>query len=80
MIGSCEISVEDRGPGIPAEHLPLEWETPLFHQAISQFEQVVPYAEVSDAIVDRLSVPERSLIVAVPIKLDDGRRAVFPGY
>ena len=62
------------------ERVPLEWETPLFHQAISQFEQAVPYAEVSEAIVERLSVPERSVIVAVPIKLDDERRAVFPGY
>ena len=24
--------------------------------------------------------PERSLIVAVPVRLDDGRRVVFPGY
>ncbi|MGE5273804.1 MAG: Glu/Leu/Phe/Val family dehydrogenase [Verrucomicrobiota bacterium] len=62
------------------ERGPLEWETPLFNQALAQFEQAVPYAEVSDAIVDRLRIPERSLIVAVPIKLDDGRRAVFPGY
>jgi glutamate dehydrogenase (NAD(P)+) len=65
---------------VTEEHAPLEWETPLFHQAISQFEQAVPYAEVSDAIVERLSLPERSLIVSVPIKLDDGRRTVFPGY
>jgi len=61
-------------------HAPLEWETPLFHQAIAQFEQAVPHAEVSDAIVDRLSFPERSVIVSVPIKLDDGRRTVFAGY
>ena len=61
-------------------HAPLEWETPLFHQAIAQFEQAVPYADVSDAIVERLSLPERSVIVSVPIKLDDGRRTVFPGY
>ncbi len=62
------------------EHAPLEWETPLFHTALTQFEQAVPYAEVSDAIVERLSVPERSLIVGVPVRLDDGRRTVFPGY
>jgi glutamate dehydrogenase (NAD(P)+) len=61
-------------------HEPLEWETPLFHTALTQFEQAVPYAEISDAIADRLSVPERSLIVGVPVKLDDGRRTVFPGY
>ena len=61
-------------------HAPLEWETPLFHQAIAQFQQAVPYADVSDAIVQRLSLPERSVIVSVPIKLDDGRRTVFPGY
>jgi glutamate dehydrogenase (NAD(P)+) len=59
---------------------PLEWETPLFHTALAQFAQAVPHAEISDAVVERLSVPERSLIVAVPVELDDGRRTVFPGY
>src|SRR5205085_7042625 len=43
-------------------------------------EQALEWAEISDAIADRLRVPERSLIVAVPVKLDDGRRTVFPGY
>ena len=61
-------------------HEPLEWETPLFHTALSQFEQALEWADISDAIADRLRVPERSLIVGVPIKLDDGRRTVFPGY
>ena len=65
---------------VSAAQLPLEWETPLFHTALAQFEQAVPRAEVGDAIAERLSVPERSLIVAVPVKLDDGRRAIYPGY
>jgi glutamate dehydrogenase (NAD(P)+) len=65
---------------VSAEHAPLEWETPLFHTALAQFEQAVEHAEVSDAVVERLSYPERSLIVAVPVRLDDGRRVVFPGY
>jgi glutamate dehydrogenase (NAD(P)+) len=59
---------------------PLEWENPLFNTALAQFEQALQYCEVSDAIADTLRVPERSLIVAVPIKLDDGGRTVFPGY
>ena len=65
---------------LAVEHAPFEWETPLFHTALAQFQQAVPYAEVSDAIAERLSVPERSVIVGVPVRLDDGRRTVFAGY
>jgi glutamate dehydrogenase (NAD(P)+) len=90
-IGSCASFLERfeaRPPytaGVPgADQItaeqPLEWESPLFHTALAQFEQALPYADISDAVAGRLSVPERSLIVAVPVKLDDGRRAVYPGY
>ncbi len=59
---------------------PLEWENPLFNTALAQFEQALEYCEIGDAVAERLRVPERSLIVALPVKLDDGRRTVFPGY
>jgi glutamate dehydrogenase (NAD(P)+) len=58
----------------------LEWETPLFRQAITQFEQALPHASVDDAVAERLRFPERSLVVSVPVRLDDGRWQVFPGY
>ncbi len=58
----------------------LEWETPLFHQAITQFEQALPHAAVDEAVAERLRFPERSLVVSVPVRLDDGRWRVFPGY
>jgi glutamate dehydrogenase (NAD(P)+) len=58
----------------------LEWETPLFHQAITQFEQALPHAAVDEAVAERLRYPERSLVVSVPVRLDDGRWRVFPGY
>src|ERR671937_482042 len=58
----------------------LEWETPLYRQAITQFEQALPHAAVDDAVAERLRCPERSLVVSVPIRLDDGRWRVFPGY
>jgi glutamate dehydrogenase (NAD(P)+) len=63
-----------------SEHEPLEWENALFHTALSQLEQALQYCEISDAIAERLRFPERSLIVALPVKLDSGRRTVFPGY
>src|SRR5438477_514727 len=58
----------------------LEWETPLYNQAITQFEQALPYAAVGDDVAERLRYPERSLVVSVPVRLDEGRWKVFPGY
>jgi glutamate dehydrogenase (NAD(P)+) len=63
----------------PVEH-PLEWDTPLFLMARAQFEQAVPHADVSPMVVERLYFPERAVIVAVPLRRDDGRVQVFPGY
>src|SRR4029078_9975978 len=39
-----------------------------------------PYADVSQMVVERLSFPERAVIVAVPLRRDDGHYRVFPGY
>ena len=58
----------------------LEWDTPLFRQALTQFEQALPYAQVAPAVAERLRFPERSLVVSIPVALDDGRWIVFPGY
>ena len=58
----------------------LEWDTPLFRTAIAQFELARPYADISDAVAERLRYPERALMLSVPVKLDDGRRVVYAGY
>jgi glutamate dehydrogenase (NAD(P)+) len=58
----------------------LEWDTPLYRQALTQFELALPHANVSDPVAQRLRVPERSVMVAVPVRRDDGTYAVFAGY
>src|SRR5881396_338829 len=58
----------------------LEWETPLYRTALAQYEQALPHADVEDLVAERLRYPERSLVVSIPIKLDSGKYAVFPGY
>ena len=63
-----------------ASTIQLEWDTPLFRTAIAQFEQALPYADVSEAVAERLRYPERAVMLSVPIRLDDGRRVVFAGY
>src|SRR6478735_2847159 len=66
------------------EHVPsfanLEFDTPLYRTAIAQFDQAVPHANVDPGVAERLRHPERSIIVACHVKLDDGSRVVFPGY
>jgi glutamate dehydrogenase (NAD(P)+) len=62
------------------EHAPVEWDSPLYRQALTQLEQALPHADVSEMVSVRLRIPERALIVSVPARLDDGSWVVFPGY
>src|SRR5213595_543067 len=48
--------------------------------ARAQYEQSLPYADVSDDVAERLAFPERALIVAVPLRRDDGSMEIFAGY
>jgi glutamate dehydrogenase (NAD(P)+) len=64
----------------PVHEAQLEWDTPLFRTALTQFEQAIPYADVNESIVARLASPERAVMVAVPIRRDAGHVDVFPAY
>src|SRR6266851_6742627 len=48
--------------------------------ARTQFEQALPHADVSQMVAERLSFPERAVIVAVPLRRDDGAIQIFAGY
>jgi len=63
----------------PAER-PLEWDSPLFLMARAQFEQALPYADVPALVAERLNFPERAVIVAVPLRRDDGTIKIYAGY
>jgi len=58
----------------------FEWDTPLYRQALAQFDQALPYADASPAVVERMRFPERSVIVSIPVRLDSGGYRVFAGY
>ncbi len=61
-------------------HAQLEWDTPLYRMAIAQFDQALPVADIPDWIAERFRYPERAVILSIPVRMDDGRRVVFPGY
>ncbi len=58
----------------------FEWDTSLYRQALAQFDQALPYADASPAVVERMRFPERSVIVSIPVRLDSGEYRVFAGY
>jgi glutamate dehydrogenase (NAD(P)+) len=65
---------------ISVEEQPLEWDTPLFRTAVAQFEEALTHADVHAAAAERLRVPERAVMVSIPVRLDEGSWVVFPGY
>jgi glutamate dehydrogenase (NAD(P)+) len=64
----------------PAAGSFLEWDTPLYRQAQAQFESALRVADINEHVAERLRWPERSVVVSVPVRLDDGTVTVFPGY
>jgi glutamate dehydrogenase (NAD(P)+) len=65
---------------ISVEEQPLEWDTPLFRTAVAQFEEALTHADIDPAATERLRYPERAVMVSVPVRMDEGEWAVFPGY
>ena len=60
--------------------LPPELDDPLFRTAIGQFDRALEHAGVGQDVAEVLRYPERALSVAIPMRLDDGSLAVYPGY
>ena len=59
---------------------PLEWDSPLFRTAVSQFEQALGHAEVDAAAAERLRYPERAAWSASRCRMDNGDLKMFPAY
>ena len=57
-----------------------ELDTPTFRLAVAQFDQAAEAMELDHNLRERLKLPQRSLIVSVPVRMDDGRVEVYTGY
>lgn len=53
---------------------------PLYQNTMKIVEDAGKLVSLSPNVLERLKYPRRTLIVAVPVKMDDGRVKVFPGY
>ena len=69
-----------KAAGAMHEERMLEWDTPLFRQAQTQYDSALCHADIAERVAERLRYPERSLLVSVPVRLDDGSWHVYPAY
>jgi glutamate dehydrogenase (NAD(P)+) len=58
----------------------LELDTPTFRLAVAQFDQAAEAMGLDPNLRERLKLPQRSLVVSIPVRMDDGRVEVFTGY
>ncbi len=58
----------------------LELDTATFRLAVAQFDQAAKAMQLDANLHERLKLPQRSLVVSLPVKMDDGRVEVFTGY
>ena len=52
----------------------------LLEDANKQFRKALNYVTISDDSRERLTVPKSSIIVRIPVRMDDGSLKVFTGY
>lgn len=66
----------------PRRHPPVTLfsESPTFRMAAQQLQTVARAIDLDPGILERLSVPKRSLVVSIPIRMDDGSMHTFIGY
>jgi glutamate dehydrogenase (NAD(P)+) len=54
--------------------------SPTYQMACRQLELVTEVTNIDPGIAQRLKVPKRSMVVSVPIRMDNGQTQVFIGY
>ena len=57
-----------------------EFNTSTFRLAVAQFEEAADRLALDTRLRERLKLPQRALIVSVPIRMDDGSVKVYAGY
>lgn len=56
------------------------WECPAYANVTKQFLEVAQRIDLDPNVVNRLQVPDRSMIISIPVRLDSGDVKIFTGY
>lgn len=59
---------QNRAPAVAHE---MEWDSPMYKEAVTQFQNVAERMGLDDNIRERLTMPQRSLVVTFPYRTDE---------
>jgi glutamate dehydrogenase (NAD(P)+) len=59
---------------------PLLAASPVYKMARDQLTEVAAVMDIDPGILGRLAIPKRSLVMAIPIRMDNGETQTFVGY
>src|SRR3989338_11124192 len=51
-----------------------------FHSALAQLERAAGFMKIPEGILAELRMPQRTIHVAIPVVMDNGRTQMFEGY
>jgi glutamate dehydrogenase (NAD(P)+) len=54
-----------------ADHMATEWTSPLYTEAVTQFNRVAEIMGLDDNVAERLRVPQRAMVVTFPYRHDE---------
>jgi glutamate dehydrogenase/leucine dehydrogenase len=57
-----------------------DFDSPMLRTALSQLDHTARRLQLDQDVHERLRHPRRALVVSIPVKMDDGKTAVFTGY
>ena len=49
----------------------MEWDSPMYSEAVAQFEHVAEVMNLDDNVRERLTKPQRALVVTFPFRRDE---------
>jgi glutamate dehydrogenase (NAD(P)+) len=74
------LAVSPEVNGHPHTPVPVYENSPTFRMACRQLDDVAEVVEIDRGVLSRMGLPKRSIVVSVPVRMDDGRTEVFTGY
>jgi len=56
------------------------FKSPAYENAVKQIERACEILGLEDRLIERFKIPQRTLVVSCPIRMDDGKFRLFIGY